>query len=79
MLRVLLIEDNRSYRESFKEHLCDHHPTILIEEAENGEEALEKINEAPPHLVFMDLRLPGMNGLRVTRKVKKDFPNIPSR
>ena len=76
MLRVLLVEDNRSYREAFKENLRDHFSSIVIEEAENGEEALKKINEALPHLVFMDLRLPGMNGLCVTQKVKKDFPNI---
>ncbi len=76
MLRVLLVEDNRSYREAFKENLRDHFSSIVIEEAENGEEGLKKINEAPPHLVFMDLRLPGMNGLRFTQKVKKDFPNV---
>jgi two-component system response regulator YesN len=76
MLRVLLVDDNRSYREAFKENFCRHFPTLLIDEAENGEEALQKINAAPPHLIFMDIRLPGRNGLHLTQKIKNDFPNI---
>jgi YesN/AraC family two-component response regulator len=77
MLRVLLVEDNRIYREIFKEHLCQHFPALLIDEAENGDEAFQKIQAAQPDLIFMDIRLPGMNGLRVTRKIKKDFADIP--
>ena len=76
MLRVLLVEDNRVYREAFKENLCRRFPTLLIDEAENGEEALQKINATPPHLIFMDIRLPGKNGLHLTEKIKNDFPNI---
>ena len=34
------------------------------------------INAAPPHLVFVDIRLPGMNGLQLTQKIKKDFPHV---
>ena len=76
MLRILLVEDNRIYREAFKENLSEHFPTLIVDEAENGDEALEKINEAPPHLIFIDIRLPGMNGLQLTQKIKKNFPNI---
>jgi YesN/AraC family two-component response regulator len=76
MLRVLLVEDNRTYREAFKEALCDHFRSLIVEEAENADEALQKINAAPPHLIFMDIRLPGVNGLHLTQKIKKDFPNI---
>jgi YesN/AraC family two-component response regulator len=76
MLRVLLVEDNGAYRKAFKENLSEHFPTLLIDEAENGDEALQKINEAPPHLIFMDIRLPGVNGLQLTRRIKRDFPNI---
>jgi YesN/AraC family two-component response regulator len=76
MLRLLVVEDNRIYREAFMENLSDHFPTSVIEAAENGEEALKKINAAPPQLVFIDIRLPGMNGLQLTQKIKRDFPNI---
>jgi len=76
MLRVLLVEDNRHYRKIFKDNLSEVFPSMIVDEAENGEEALQKINAAPPHLIFMDIRLPGVNGLQLTQKIKKDFPKI---
>ncbi len=76
MLRVLIVEDNLIFREAFKKRLCEHFSSMVIEEAANGDEALQKIGGAPPHLIFMDIRLPGVNGLQLTQKIKKDFPNI---
>jgi two-component system response regulator YesN len=60
----------------FKDNLCELFPSMIVDEAENGEEALQKINAAPPHLIFMDIRLPGANGLQLAQKIKKDFPKI---
>jgi len=76
MLRVLIVEDNRIFREALKKRLDDYFSSIVVEEAANGEEALQKIVGASPHLIFMDIRLPGVNGLELTKKVKKDFPGI---
>jgi DNA-binding NarL/FixJ family response regulator len=76
MLRVLLVEDHGIFRKAFKEALCDHFQSLIIDEAENAEEALQRITAAPPHLIFMDIRLPTSNGLHLTQKIKKDFPNI---
>ena len=76
MLRVLIVEDNRIFREAFKKGLLDCFPSMVIEEAANGDEALQKIKGGPPRLVFMDIRLPGVNGLQLTQKVKEEFPNI---
>ena len=76
MLRVLLVEDNRVFRQVFKENLLRHFPSLLIGEAESSEEALQKINETSPQLIFVDIRLPRMNGLQLTQKIKRDFPNV---
>lgn len=76
MLRVLLVEDNRTYREAFKENLHEYFPSMVIDEAATAEEALPKVKATPPHLIFMDIRLPGMNGFQLTQKIKRDFPNI---
>ncbi len=76
MLRVLIVEDNRIFREAIKKRLNDNFPSMIVEEASNSEETLQKINKAPPHLIFMDVRLPGVNGLQLTQKIKKDFPGI---
>ena len=76
MLRVLIVEDNRIFLEAFKKGLVDYFPSMAIEEAGNADEALEKIKGSPPHLIFMDIRLPGINGLQLTQKIKKEFPDI---
>jgi len=76
MLKVLIVEDNRIFREAFKQGLLDYFPSMVIEEAGNGDEALERIKEGSPDLIFMDIRLPGVNGLQLTQKIKKDFPGI---
>jgi two-component system, response regulator YesN len=76
MLRVLIVEDNRVYREEFKESLCRHFPFMAVEKAENAKEALQKIDGNPPPLIFIDIRLPGMSGLQLTQKIKKDFPSV---
>jgi len=76
MIRVLLVEDNHIFREAFKQSLSEHFPPMAIDEAGNSEEALQKVTMTPPHLIFTDIRLPGMSGLQLTRKIKKEFPSI---
>jgi DNA-binding NarL/FixJ family response regulator len=46
----------------------------IIKEAESAETALEKISKSPPNLVFMDIQLPGENGLKFTKKIKARYP-----
>jgi DNA-binding NarL/FixJ family response regulator len=76
-MNVLLVEDNRIYRETFKDDLLQHFPVVSVSEAGNADEALQKIKSTPPDLIFMDIRLPGMNGLQLTQRIKKDLPRIP--
>ena len=76
MVRVLNVEDNRFFREAFSTSLHERIPSVVIAEAGNGEEALQRINGTPPDLIFTDIRLAGMNGLELAQKLKKDFPPI---
>jgi len=75
-LKVLIVEDSTLFRQLFKETLHDRFPSIEIHEAANGEEALRKVEILRPNLIFMDIRLPGENGLELTQKVKNRYPNI---
>jgi DNA-binding NarL/FixJ family response regulator len=72
----LIVEDNRIFREAFKKGLLDYFPSMVVEEAGNADEALQKIKGGPPDLILMDIRLPGINGLQLTQKIKEDFPTI---
>jgi DNA-binding NarL/FixJ family response regulator len=76
MLRVLIVEDNRIFLEAFRNRLDDYFSSMVVEEAANSEEALEKISKAQPHLIFMDVRLPGASGLQLTQKIKEELPGI---
>ncbi len=76
MLRVLLVEDNEVYRSVLKGNLIKHFPSMVIDEAVSGEEALQKVRAAAPQLMFIDIRLPGMNGLQLTQEIKREFPNV---
>jgi DNA-binding NarL/FixJ family response regulator len=74
MVRVLIVEDQTIFREELKRRLCEHFPSMVVEEAGDGEDALQKVGQTPHHLIFMDIRLPGVNGLQLTQKIKAAFP-----
>ena len=74
MFRTLLVEDNRTFRESLKETLGLQAPSMEIIEAGDGREALEKVDDLCPDLVFMDIKLPGENGLTLTKRIKTNRP-----
>jgi DNA-binding NarL/FixJ family response regulator len=49
---------------------------MVVDEAEDGSEALQKIEKLHPDLIFMDIKLPGGNGLELTKKIKKAYSKI---
>jgi two-component system response regulator YesN len=76
MVRILIVEKNASFRQSLKDILHLQFPLMMIEEAADGNEALEKVDTFLPNLIFMDIHLPGENSLLLTQKIKKDHPEI---
>jgi DNA-binding NarL/FixJ family response regulator len=76
MLKIVIVEDNVPFRQSLKEVLHSRFLPLVVEEAGDGDEALQKIDALVPDIIFMDIKLPGENGLRVTQKVKKKYPEI---
>ena len=76
MRRILIVEDNAFFLQFLKETMQLRFPSIDILEAANGEEAMEKIKTLSPEAIFMDLRLPGENGLELTKKIKAQYPDI---
>lgn len=76
MLKTLIVEDSVFYRQLLKEALHSRFPSMEIFEAAEGEEALRKIKNCLPRLVFMDIKLAGESGLELTKKIKTQYPNI---
>ena len=77
MLDALIVEDDPLFRQILKEILISRFPSISIKEAAHGVEALQKLDMNGLDLVFMDIKLPGMNGLELTKKIKESHPSIP--
>ena len=67
---VLLVEDNSGFRRTLADALLSHFTTMHIEEVDNGEDAEIKVEALQPDMIFMDINLPGENGLEATRKIK---------
>ena len=76
MFRTMLVEDSSLFREIVKNNLQDEFPSMSIIEAQDGTEAFQKIDGHPPDLIFMDISLPGENGLQQTGKIKADYPDV---
>jgi DNA-binding NarL/FixJ family response regulator len=76
MLTPMIVEDNIPFREMFKGSLLSEFPSMEVIEAGNGEEAFKKLSSYSIDLIFMDIRLPGENGLELTRKIKGDYKNV---
>jgi DNA-binding NarL/FixJ family response regulator len=76
MWKILIVEDNATFREMIKEILHSRFPTIKIEEEPDGSRLFSKMDAFHPDIVFMDIRLPGENGLVLTKKIKANYPGV---
>jgi CheY-like chemotaxis protein len=76
MFYALLVEDNVSFRHALSDILLSYFPLMGVEEASDGKEALGKVEYQRPDLIFMDIQLPGENGLEITRQIKRVYTDI---
>ncbi len=77
MKRILVVDDEENIRLLYKEELEDE--GFVVELARNGEEALEKFVPFRPDLITLDIKMPGIGGLEVLkriREVERDLPII---
>ena len=75
MVKILIVEDHRSFRETLKECLNSELSWVILEEAANGREAMEKVGSFRPDLIFMDICLPEASGLELTREIMGNYPD----
>jgi DNA-binding NarL/FixJ family response regulator len=75
MPKTLIVEDNCFNRDTLKELFRRHFPAMIVEEASSGGEATQKVESFAPDLILMDIRLPDVSGLELTRKIKITNPD----
>ncbi len=75
-LRILIADDEQPARNKMKRLLSKFDDIEVVSVAENGLEALEQIQHEQPDMVFLDIEMPGMNGLEVAENI--DLENMPA-
>lgn len=71
---ILIVDDNDSVRKSLRHWLEGAFPKYQFIEATTGEQAIDIAQARTPCAVIMDIRLPGMNGIEATRRIKATMP-----
>jgi CheY-like chemotaxis protein len=70
--KIMVVDDERSIRELFQSAFSEAGYDVYL--AEKGEEALRTLQQNDIDLIFLDLRLFGMNGIDLCKQIKKDKP-----
>jgi signal transduction histidine kinase len=73
--RVMVVDDNAGFRESLLA-LLDTGDLEVVGEARSGEEALSIVETLSPDVVLMDVRMPGIDGIETTRRLKRARPTL---
>jgi DNA-binding response OmpR family regulator len=74
-MRVMVIDDDSAIRRLYKEELEEEGYEVFL--AESGEEALRIFGDIKPDIVTLDIRMPGVNGIELLRKIKELDSKLP--
>ncbi|MBN1311807.1 MAG: response regulator [Anaerolineae bacterium] len=73
-IKILIVDDNESTREG-TQRLLEYEDNIeIVGFAENGLEAISRVEEYQPHVVLMDINMPVMNGIEATQRLQQEAP-----
>ena len=76
-IKVLIADDHELVREGLKRILMTAEDIVVVGEARNGGEVLERVNDTDLDVVILDISMPGKNGLEVLKELKRERPHLP--
>ena len=75
-IRILVVDDQKMIREGLKALIKTEMDLEVVDTAENGEDAIKKVETDRPDIVLMDMEMPGMDGMSATRTICQKFPDV---
>jgi DNA-binding NarL/FixJ family response regulator len=76
IIKILLVDDHILIRAGLKAFLERLHGFTVVGEADEGRAAIRLVKECAPHVVLMDISMPGLNGLDAAELIHKEFPEV---
>ncbi len=76
-IKTLIVDDEPLARKGLAVRLSDYPDLELIGECSNGQQALTRINQDQPDLVFLDIQMPGMNGFQLIQQLSQQDAAMP--
>jgi len=73
-VNILIVDDHDLVRVGLRHALSSVENFLIVAEASSGEEALDKAAELAPHVVLMDVRMPGIGGIEATHRMQRRSP-----
>ncbi len=73
--RIVIAEDHRILREGLRALVSSESAYLVVGEADNGRDAIRRVDELKPDLILMDLSMPRMNGLDAISEIKSRYPD----
>src|SRR3990172_5147522 len=76
MTRILIADDHTIVRKGLKQILSETTDMVVVDEAANGQEVIDKVEKKGCDVVLLDISMPGRNGLEVLKQLRVDHPRI---
>ncbi len=76
MIRIILADDHKLVRTGLRRLLDDVDNLTVVAEADNGHDAIAHVKEHNPDVAILDINMPGLNGIKTTEFLRRDFPDL---
>jgi DNA-binding NarL/FixJ family response regulator len=75
-IRVLIVDDHPIVRQGVRSVLANHADIEVVGEADCSVSLFANIVALNPHIILLDIRMPGQNGIEITQRLKREYPDV---